>query len=278
MSQTSTTQTPTDYISHHLHNWNWAPHASGEHAAGFWSFHLDTFWVALILGFVFLGVFSMVARRATAGVPGRFQNFIEMIVEMVNNQIKEIFHAKSKVIGPLALTVFVWTVLMNAMDFLPVDLLPLIMHSLGFEHFKPVPTADINQALGMSCGVGLAIIGFSIQAKGVGGYIKELFTAPFHAETPFMMVMLLPVNFVMQLIELFSKVLSLALRLAGNMFAGELVYMLIALLATGGALGWAGSVIAGLAWGIFHILVVVLQAYIFMMLTIVYMSLAVEKH
>jgi len=264
---------PTDYIQHHLHYWK-----TGE---GFWAFHLDTFWIALILGFVFVGVFGLAARRASAGVPSRFQAFIELIIEMVNTQVKETFHGKSQLVGPLALTVFVWIILMNSMDFLPVDALPRLAQWVGATflgmdphhvYFKVVPTADINQTLAMSLTVVLCTVGLGIGAKGLGGFIKEFFTAPFHAESPLMIILLIPVNGAMQLVEYGSKGLSLALRLAGNMFAGELVFMLIALMP------WWMQWIGGAPWAIFHILIVVLQAYIFMMLTIVYSSLAVEEH
>lgn len=264
---------PTEYIQHHLHFAN-----SGE---GFWAFHLDTFWVALIVGFIFVGLFTYVARRATSGVPGRLQNAIEMIVGMVNDQVKSTFHGKSPLVGPLALTVFMWILLMNSMDFLPVDLLPKIAQLIGTHVFgadphhiylRVVPTADINQTLAMSFSVVLATIFLGIGAKGFGGFTKELFVAPFHAHSPLMITILVPINFFMQMVEYLSKVLSLAMRLFGNMFAGELVFMLIALLP------WWAQWIGGAPWAIFHILIVVLQAYIFMMLTIVYCSLAVEDH
>lgn len=265
--------TPTEYIQHHLTFMK-----AGE---GFWSIHLDTFWVALILGFIFAAVFGLVARRATSGVPGRLQNFVEMIVDMVDSQVKSTFHGKSKLVGPMALTVFVWIVMMNAMDFLPVDLLPKIAQLIGSHFFgmdphhvysRVVPTADINQTLAMSLSVVLCTIGLGIGAKGVGGFIKEFFTAPFHAESIPMIIILMPVNFFMQAVELLSKVLSMALRLFGNMFAGELIFMLIAMMP------WWAQWLGGAPWAIFHILIVVLQAYIFMMLTIVYSSLAVEAH
>jgi len=267
-------QTPTEYIQHHLHFLK----SSGE---GFWVFHLDTFWFALILGFVFVGVFGFVARRATSGVPGRLQGFVEMIVGMVDDQVKNTFHGKSKLVAPMALTVFVWVVLMNAMDFLPVDLIPMIAQYIGHAAFgmdphhvymRSVATADINQTAAMSIAVIICTVGLGIGAKGVGGFVKEYFTAPFHAESWWMILLLIPVNGLMQTIELGSKVVSLALRLYGNMFAGELVFMLIAMMPF--YVQW----LAGAPWAIFHILIVVLQAYIFMMLTIVYSSLAVESH
>jgi F-type H+-transporting ATPase subunit a len=254
----------TAYIQHHLAFLT--PGNAGEPG-----FHLDTFWVALILGFIFVGVFGWVARRATAGVPGRLQNFIEMIVDMVDTQVKEAFHAKSKVIGPLSLTIFVWVFLMNAMDFLPVDLLPVVASWFGVNYLRVVPTADVNQTFAMSISVMLLIIGFSVKTKGVGGYTKELFTTPFRADG-LMKIILAPINFLFQLVELVAKPISLALRLFGNMYAGELIFILIALLPF-----WAQWML-GAPWAIFHILVVTLQAFVFMMLTIVYLSLAVEDH
>jgi len=249
----------TEYIVHHLtHNTQ-----NG--------FNLDTFWISLILGLVFVGIFAYVARKATVGVPGRLQGFVEWILEMVQDLIKSAFHAESKVIGPLALTIFVWVWLLNAMDFLPVDLLPIAGKLVGIEHLRVVPTADVNQTFAMSISVMFLIIGFSIKAKGLGGWGKELLTAPFHSHG-FMAVILAPVNLIFQIIELLAKPISLALRLFGNMYAGELIFILIALLPW-----WAQWPLGGV-WVIFHILVVTLQAFVFMVLTIVYLSLAVEKH
>lgn len=269
-----------EYISHHLINLRTA-----QHDGGFWTVHLDTFWVALVLGFVFVGLFGLVARRVSVDKPGRFQLFVEMIVEMVNGSVKEIFHGKSTLVGPLALTVFMWVVLMNAMDFLPVDLAGLVMSWFGVHNFKVVPTADINQTLAMSLSVVILSMLLGIQAKGLVGFVKEFFTAPFHAENPIAIIVLAPINALMQCIEYGSRILSMALRLAGNMFAGELLFMLIALMGAawtgpnGSSLGLAfGHLLAGSVWAIFHILIVVLQAYIFMMLTIVYCAMGVEEH
>lgn len=255
----------TEYIKHHLTFLT--PGNAGDPG-----FHLDTFWGALIMGLIFILIFGWVARKATAGVPGRLQNAVEMIVEMVDKQVKDAFHAKSKVIGPLSLTIFVWVFLMNALDFLPVDLLPTIASFFGIHYLRVVPTADVNQTFAMSLSVMFLIIGFSIKAKGPGGYMKELFTAPFHASSLGMTLILAPLNFLFQLVELVAKPISLALRLFGNMYAGELIFILIALLPF-----WAQWVL-GAPWAIFHILVVTLQAFVFMMLTIVYLSLAVEDH
>ena len=250
----------TEYIIHHLtHNTQ-----NGV--------NLDTFWISLVLGLLFVGVFSYVARKATPGVPGRLQGFVEWILEMVQDLIKSAFHSESKVIGPLSLTIFVWVWLLNAMDFLPVDLLPILGKLVGIEHLRVVPTADVNQTFAMSIAVMFLIIGFSIKAKGLGGWGKELFTAPFHAHGPVAIAILAPINFIFQMIELLAKPISLALRLFGNMYAGELIFILIALLP------WGVQWLLGGPWVIFHILIVTLQAFVFMVLTIVYLSLAVEKH
>jgi len=252
----------TEYISHHLQ------HLQTESG----SFNLDTFWVSAILGFVFLGVFYLASRKATAGVPGKLQNFVEMIMEMVNETIAGAFHAKSKVIAPLAITIFVWVWLLNAMDFLPVDLLPQLLSLFGVYKLRVVPTADVNHTFAMSLSVVLCVIAFSVKAKGLGGWIKELFTAPFHASGPIGTILLAPVNFLLQMVELVAKLISLSLRLFGNMYAGELIFILIALLPW-----WAQWALGG-PWAIFHILIVTLQAFVFMALTVVYLSLAVEKH
>ena len=205
--------TNIEYIQHHLSH---LKSADGM-------YNLDTFWVSAILGLVFLGVFWLASRRATAGVPGKLQNFVEAVMELVNEVVNSAFHAKSKVIAPLAITIFCWVWLMNAMDFLPVDLLPKILSFFGVHKLRVVPTADVNHTFGMSFGVMLCIIGFSIKAKGLGGWGKELLTAPFHAHG-FMAIVLAPVNFIFQMIELLAKPLSLSLRLFGNMYAGELLF------------------------------------------------------
>lgn len=257
----------TDYIKHHL------THAKAPHDGGFWSLNVDTFSVSLILGFIFLFVFTRVVRNFSVENPGRLQCLVESIVEMVGNQVRDIFHAKSDVVAPLALTVFCWVFLMNAMDMLPVDLLPYIAQLIGgamgadpqHVYLRVVPSADVNATFAMSLSVMFLIIGFSIKAKGFGGYMHELFSAPFGPKVG-------PINFIFQLIELIAKPISLALRLFGNMYAGELIFILIALLP------WYVQWLLGGPWAIFHILVITLQAFVFMMLTIVYLSLAVEDH
>jgi len=249
----------TEYIQHHL------TFLTSRHDGGFWTFNLDTFTVSLLLGFLFVFIFARVGNRATAGVPGRLQCFIEWIVEMVQGQVKDAFHAESKLIAPLALTIFCWVWLLNAMDFLPVDLLPKVFGFFGVRNLRVVPTADVNHTFAMSLSVLFLIIAFSIKAKGIGGWMHELFTAPFGAK-------LGPINFIFQMIELLAKPISLSLRLFGNMYAGELIFILIALLP------WFIQPLLGVPWAIFHILIVTLQAFVFMVLTVVYLGLAVEQH
>jgi F-type H+-transporting ATPase subunit a len=263
----------SEYIKHHLTFWN--------SAEGFSSVHLDTFSVSLILGFLFAVLMAYIARNAKMENPGRLQLFVESLIEMVDNQVKDVFHAKSKLVAPLALTIFSWVFLMNAMDMLPVDLVPSIAQWVGHhffgmdpEHvyFRVVPSADVNATFAMSLSVLVLIFAFSIKHKGLGGYGKELLTAPFHASGAVGTVILAPVNFIFQLIELLAKPISLSLRLFGNMYAGELIFILIALLPW-----WCQWALGG-PWVIFHILIITLQAFVFMMLTVVYLSLAVESH
>jgi F-type H+-transporting ATPase subunit a len=211
----------SEYIKHHLTHWN--------SSTGFWSLHVDSFTISLILAFVFAGVFATVARRARVENPGRLQLFVEMLITMVDQQVKDCFHGKSKVVAPMALTIFCWVFLMNAMDLLPVDLLPGIAQFIGYHFFgmnpehvylRVVPTADVDTTFAMSLSVLLCIVGFSITAKGMGGWGKELLTAPFHTHHPIARILLAPVNLLFQLIELAAKPISLSLRLFGNMYAG----------------------------------------------------------
>ena len=253
-------------------------------------FNLDSVFYSIVLGV--LGCFFLwrAARKATSGVPGRFQAAVEMLAEMVENQAKGVVrNAKSrKLVSPLALTVFVWIFLMNAMDMLPVDLLPAIWHSagpaMGFkDYMRVVPTADLSTTLGLSLSVLLVCLVYNIKIKGAGGWAHELVSAPFGNH-----IALYPINFLMQMIEFTAKTVSHGMRLFGNMFAGELVFMLIALM--GGAWAWQfnpasgmfwlgiGHVIAGTVWSIFHILVITLQAFIFMMLTLIYVGQAHDSH
>ncbi len=235
----------------------------------FWSLHLDTFSMSLFLGFIFLFIFIRVAKKAKIENPGKFQLFIELIIDMVDSHVKDIYHynKKSRLIVPLALTIFCWIFLMNLMDLLPVDLINFVNHRVGIPEAKwrIVASADVNATFAMSISVLFLIIFYSIKAKGFGGWIKELFSAPFG-------IAFAPINFIFQILELVAKPISLALRLFGNMYAGELIFILIALLP------WSVQWLLGVPWAIFHILIITLQAYVFMVLTIVYLSLATESH
>jgi F-type H+-transporting ATPase subunit a len=260
----------TEYIQHHLTHLTPLSTSKGD----FWAVHLDSVAVSLLLGVVFCLLFWLKARKATAGVPGRGQAFVEIVLEFVDGQVKDVFHGDRRILGPLALTVFMWVLLMNAMDLLPVDLLPSITEKFGLGHFRAVPTADINMTFAMSLTVFVLIIFYSFKAKGAGGYMHELFTAPFGAHP----LLWIP-NFALNVVELLSKPVSLAMRLFGNMYAGELVFMLIAgLFSAGSVLLYGMGIIGYTVWGIFHILIIGIQAFIFMVLTIVYISMAHDHH
>ncbi|CAB1370984.1 F0F1 ATP synthase subunit A [Denitratisoma oestradiolicum] len=272
-----------DYIVHHLTHFNSTGHKQAD-IIDFSVINVDTLFYSVTLGLITVFLLWLAARKATSGVPGRFQAAVEFMVEMVSDQAKGIIHSAEsrKYVAPLALTVFVWVFLMNAMDFLPLDVLPNIWQAITGDHhayMRVVPTADLNATLGMSIGVLLLCIYYNVKIKGFGGWVHELFTAPFGSHP-----VLYPINFAMQLIEFAAKTISHGMRLFGNMYAGELVFMLIALMGaawsadgTGVAL-WIGQVLAGSVWAIFHILIVVLQAFIFMMLTLVYIGQAHEGH
>jgi F-type H+-transporting ATPase subunit a len=294
-AEIATTKAPNagEYIQHHLqHLQKDFSFASVKQTSlvDFSIFNLDSIVYSIILGLIGCFLLWRAARKATAGVPGRFQAAVEILVEMVDNQAKGVIHNANsrKVVAPLALTVFVWIFLMNAMDMLPVDLLPAAWHlagpALGFkDYMRVVPTADLSSTLGMSFGVLLLCLFYSVKIKGLGGWTHELVAAPFGDK-----VYLYPINFLMQMIEFAAKTVSHGMRLFGNMFAGELIFMLIALM--GGAWAWQfnplsggfwlgfGHVVAGTAWSIFHILVITLQAFIFMMLTLIYVGQAHDSH
>lgn len=265
----------TEYIEHHL------THNTGIVLGG--NFHWDTWLVSLGLGLIFALWFGLVARRATAGVPGKLQAFVEIVVEWVETQVKDVFHGDRRFIAPLALTIFMWVLFMNTMDLLPLDLPGWIIgmiwgHDVQHHtYLRVVATADVNTTFAMSITVFFLTIFYSIKAKGLGGWTKELFTAPFHAEGTLGKIALVPANIILNLVEYLSKPVSLAMRLFGNMYGGELVFMLIAGLLTTW-IGFGFGVLFGAAWAIFHILIILLQAYIFMMLTVVYISMAHDHH
>ncbi len=274
--------TAGDYIGHHLVHLQNKKQTS---LIDFSVFNIDTIFWSISLGVIGLFVMWRVAKTIHSGVPGRLQAAVELLIEMVDSQAKGIVkNAESrKVVGPLALTVFVWIFLMNSMDFLPVDLFHSVFAFTGLDHkieyFRVVPTADLSATLGMSCGVLLVCVFYNIKIKGFGGWVHELFSAPFGDKW-----FLYPVNFLMQMIEFAAKTVSHGLRLFGNMYAGELLFMLIALMGAvgfGSATGlflFIGHVLAGTGWAIFHILIVALQAFIFMMLTLVYVGQAHDHH
>ncbi len=294
MSAEAHALTAPEYIGHHLRH---LQNKSEAQAIVDWSYiNIDSVFWSVVMGM--LGVFLLwkAARKATSGVPGRFQAAVEMLVELVDTQAKGIIPSAEsrKAVAPVALTVFVWIFFMNAMDLLPVDLLPRIWegvyaaagHDPHHAYMRVVPTADLSITLGMSISVLLICLYYNMKIKGVGGWIKELFTAPFHAHGPVGTILLLIPNFFLNLVEFGAKTISHGMRLWGNMYAGELVFMLIALLGAavgtaltaGGAGLWFLGVIAGSAWAIFHILIIALQAFIFMMLTLVYIGQAHEGH
>jgi F-type H+-transporting ATPase subunit a len=281
MSAGAETITSNQYIQHHLTS------LSAGH--GFWTFHLDTLFFSFILGLLFLWMFRRVAVRATSGVPGRMQGAIEWVLELVADQAKSVVHhAESrKFVAPLALTVFVWIFFMNAMDLLPVDLLPTLWgwifgltgHDPHHAYLRVVPSADLNATLGMSLGVLLLCLYYNVKIKGWAGWGHELIAAPFGDHWA-----LYPFNFLMQIIEFAAKTISHGMRLFGNMYAGELIFMLIAMMGAawsasiGGVLLGLGHLAAGTLWAGFHILIITLQAFIFMMLTLVYIGQAHESH
>ncbi|CAO1669735.1 MULTISPECIES: F0F1 ATP synthase subunit A [Salinicola] len=280
--------TSTEYIQHHLQNmtfglhpengWSMAHSAADAKAMGFWAIHVDTMLWSIGLGVLFLYLFRLVAKRASTGVPTGLQNFVEMMVEFVDGSVRETFHGKSRLIAPLSLTIFCWIFLMNIMDLVPVDFLPMLAQKVGawfgadpaHVYFKVVPTTDVNATLGMSLSVFALIIFYSIRSKGLSGFVAELTLHPFNTPNKLAQILLIPVNFLLEIVTLLAKPVSLALRLFGNLYAGELIFILIAMVGL-----W--QLPLHFPWAVFHILIITLQAFIFMMLTIVYLSMATEE-
>ena len=261
--------TPSSYIGHHL---TFLQHPVGE--GSFWTLNVDSLVTAALLGVFSLGFLWWVVRGATSGVPNKRQAFVELACEFADKQAKDIFQGDRRLIAPTALTVFVWVLLMNSMDFLPIDIMGAFWeHVMHYERFREVPTADVNTTFALSLSVWLLMIYFSIAVKGLGGWIHELFCTPFGSNP----LLWLP-NLLFNLVEYISKPLSHSLRLFGNMYAGEIIFLLLWMMAGAGLAGAIFAVPLALAWAIFHILIVVLQAYIFMMLTIVYIAMAHESH
>ncbi|MGH8528322.1 MAG: F0F1 ATP synthase subunit A [Nevskiales bacterium] len=272
--------TPASYIGHHL---TFLRQPVGE--GSFWVLHLDTLITSFILGTVVFGFLFLVVRGATAGVPGKRQAFVELCVEFVNDQVRSMFHKNISFVAPLALTVFIWVLFMNAMDFLPVDWMAAGLKMIGVHEFRLVPTADVNATFALALSVWALMIFFAVKVKGLGGFIHELFCSPFgmvkltfNPLTWVGALLLGAANFLFQMIEYISKPLSHSLRLFGNMYAGEIIFLLLWVWAATGLVGTFFSVVLGVGWAIFHILIVALQAFIFMMLTIVYISMAHEHH
>ncbi len=282
--------TSSEYIKHHLQNmtygnhpvngWSFAESAEQAKEMGFWAFNVDSLGWSFALAAIFFFAFRSVAKTATTGVPSGFQNFVEMIIEFVNESVRGSFSAKNDMVAPLALTIFAWIFLMNLMDLVPVDWLPLVAQFIGSTFFgvdphhiffKVVPSTDPNITFGMALGVFWLMLYYSIKIKGVNGFFAELAFQPFGKAG-------MPVNLVLELVSLISKPISLALRLFGNMYAGETIFILIAIMYSAGfATGAFGGVLQ-LGWAIFHILIITLQAFIFMTLTIVYMDMAHQDH
>lgn len=269
-------ETVTDYIVHHLTNWR-----VGE---GFWTFNIDSLLVTSLLGTLFVVSFALASRKTAknAGVPRGFQSFVELVVEWVDTQVKDSFHGTTPLVAPLALTIFSLVLLMNAVDLFPVDLWSTVVaeRGAGLEYFKAVPTTDLNITLGMALAVFVLVQYYSVKMKGAGGYAREFLFHPFNT------IWFSWFNFILKCVEELARPVSLGLRLFGNMYAGELIMILIGLFALalgwptgfGAAVGWFWQFVLGLGWSIFHLLIVTLQAFIFMMLTIVYLALAHETH
>ena len=258
--------TAAEYIQHHLQNLT-HPVAEGS----FWTLHVDTIVMSVVLGLIMVLGFWLATRRATAGVPGKWQAFVEIVLEFVDKQAKDAYHGPSRLVTPIAITLFVWILMMNTVKMIPADFFAEALKLVGVHYWKPVPTADLNATFGMSFTVFFLMIFFALRAKGLGGFIHELFTAPFGPA-------MFPANLLLNAVELLSKPVSLAMRLFGNMFAGEVLFLLIWALGGVGVLGMFASGALGLGWMLFHLLVIPLQAFIFMMLSIVYLSLMEEGH
>ena len=273
-----------EYILHHL---TFLSNKEPKGIVDFSVIHWDTVFFSVALALLFGGSFYLAARTAKAGAPRGFQSFVELLVEFVDTQVKDSFHGTNKLLAPLALTIFCWVLLFNAMDILPVDLLPWAAHSVGIEHLKVVPTTDLNTTFAMALTVFVLIIYYSIKMKGLGGFIGELTMQPFVSKNIVVKVLLIPVNLLLEIVPFLARPISLSLRLYGNLFAGEMIFLLLAALTLHGAQQLSGvggwgllfvQFVLAFAWAVFHLLVITLQAFIFMVLTIVYLSMAQEHH
>jgi F-type H+-transporting ATPase subunit a len=276
--------TANEYILHHL---TFLSNKEPKGIVDFSVVHWDTVFFSVALALLFGGSFYAAARTANAGVPRKFQNFVELLVEFVDTQVKDSFHGTNKLLAPLALTIFCWVFLFNAMDILPVDLLPALAHGAGIEHLKVVPTTDLNTTFAMALTVFVLIIYYNIKVKGLGGFLGELTLQPFTAKNPLVKILLIPVNLLLEIVPFLARPISLSLRLYGNLFAGEMIFLLLAALTLHGVAqlsspgGWAllvAQFALAFLWAVFHLLVITLQAFIFMVLTIVYLAMAQEHH
>jgi F-type H+-transporting ATPase subunit a len=276
--------TANEYILHHL---TFLSNREPKGVVDFSVIHLDSVFFSVLLAVLFGGAFYFAARTATAGVPGKFQNFVELIVEFIDVQVKDSFHGTNKLLAPLALTIFCWVFLFNAMDVLPVDLLPALAHGAGIPHLKVVPSTDLNVTFAMALTVFILIIYYSIKCKGLGGFLAELTLQPFSAKNPVLKVLLIPANLILEIVPLLARPISLSLRLYGNLFAGEMIFLLLAALSLRGVSqltsfsGWffvVMQILLSFVWAVFHLLVITLQAFIFMVLTVVYLAMAQEHH
>jgi F-type H+-transporting ATPase subunit a len=286
-------ETSAEYIKHHLTNLTFGKFPEGhEHAGhwgfahsmqdaasfGFWAINVDTRLFSFVLGLFFVWIFRKAAKTATAGVPGPWQNFVEWIIEFIDDSVRGSFSGKNALIAPLALTIFVWIFFMNLMDLLPVDWLPWAAGLAGVGHLRIVPSTDPNITFGLSLTVFALVLFYSVKIKGPGGFIGELTLMPFQAQNKVVQALFIPINFVLEGVTLIAKPVSLSLRLFGNMYAGEMIFILIALMYGGGILLGTFGGLLQLGWAIFHVLIITLQAFIFMTLTIVYLDMASQEH
>jgi F-type H+-transporting ATPase subunit a len=282
------TLSSSEYIKHHLQNltygrlpdgsWGLAQTPEQAKEMGFWALHLDTLGFSFGLGILFLFFFYLAARRASTGIPAGLQNFVEWIVEFIDGAVRGSFTGRNPMVAPLALTIFIWVFLMNFMDLLAIDHAPQLAHAAGLPFLKVVPTTDPNATFGMAFGVFALILYYSIKVKGIGGFLGELTMQPFQAQSIALKIAFIPVNLFLELVNLIAKPISLALRLFGNMYAGEMIFILIAVMYGAGLVFGTSAGILQLGWAIFHILIITLQAFIFMTLTIVYLDMAHQEH
>jgi F-type H+-transporting ATPase subunit a len=286
-------ETSAEYIKHHLTNLTFGQFPEGhEHAGhwgfahsmqdaasfGFWSINVDSMLFSIGLGLLFVWMFRKAAKTATAGVPGGWQNFVEWVIEFIDDSVRGSFSGKNPLIAPLALTIFMWIFFMNLMDLLPVDWLPVVAGVAGVGHLKIVPSTDPNITFGLSLSVFALVLYYSFKIKGPGGFAAELTLTPFQSQNKLVQLLFIPINLLLEGVTLISKPVSLSLRLFGNMYAGEMIFILIALMYGGGVVLGAFGGLLQLGWAIFHILIITLQAFIFMVLTIVYLDMASQAH